>query len=323
MKTSKILLFFFLIFSCNEPKPNSTYKPTSSGNINNLLVVSGDDLWDGPVGDALRRNIGSEIYGLPQAEPYFELRHVPTAVFSDFVRRNRIVLKIQTSEISEVKYYKDPYASPQIVTVISAPDQSKIIELIRDKSEEIISTFRSVEFKEKQRRISKSLYNSESIKSLLGIDIKFSSAYRIAKQKEHFSWIRRDTENGSLNLLLYSLPIKNFNDNSSFQEFIIKSRDSISKMEIPGPKEGDYMTTEQSYKPLSFMTELSGASVFQTKSLWKVDGAFMSGPFVNYCFIDTNNNRLLIAEGFVYAPARTKRDYIFELETIMRSITLD
>lgn len=323
MKTLKILLFFFLIFSCNESKSNAAYKPSSSGNINNLLVVADDDLWDGLVGDALKRNIGSEIYGLPQAEPYFELRYVPTAVFSDFVRRNRIILKIQTSEISEVKYYKDPYASPQIVAVISAPDQSKIIELIIDKSEEIISTFRSVEFKEKQRRISKSLYNSESIKNLLGIDIKFSSVYRIAKQKEHFSWIRRDTENGSLNLLLYSLPIKNFNDNSSFQEFIIKSRDSISKMEIPGPKEGDYMTTEQSYKPLSIMTELSGVSVFQTKSLWKVDGAFMSGPFVNYCFIDTNNNRLLFADGFVYAPAKTKRDYMFELETIIRSITLD
>tara|TARA_B100000524_G_scaffold133033_1_gene66199 strand:+ start:818 stop:1789 length:972 start_codon:yes stop_codon:yes gene_type:complete len=323
MKTLKTLFFFFLIASCNESKYNTTYKPSSSGNINNLLVVVDDELWDGLVGDALRRNIGSEIYGLPQAEPYFELRQVSTDVFSGFVRRNRIVLKIQTSEISEVKYYKDPFATPQIVAVISAPDKSKIIELIRDKSEEVISTFRSVEFKEKQRRISKSLYNSEGIRSLLGVDIKFSSAYRIAKQNDHFSWIRRDTENGSLNLLLYSLPIKNFNDNSSFQEFIIKSRDSVSKMQIPGPKQGDYMTTERSYKPLSFMIEVSGVPVFQTKSLWKVDGAFMSGPFVNYCFIDTNNNRLLIAEGFVYAPAKTKRDYMFELETIMRSITLD
>jgi hypothetical protein len=323
MKSLQTLLFFLLIFSCNESKSNTTYKPSSSGNINNLLVVVDDDLWNGLVGDALRLNIGSEIYGLPQAEPYFELRQVPTAVFSGFVRRNRIVLKIQTSEISEVKYYKDPFASPQILAVISAPDQSKLIELIRDESEKIISTFRSVEFKEKQRRISKSLYNGESIKGLLGVDIKFSSAYRIAKQKDHFTWIRRDTENGSLNLLLYILPIKNFNDNSSFQEFIIKSRDSISKMEIPGPKEGDYMTTERSYKPLSFMTGVSGVSVFQTKSLWKVDGAFMSGPFVNYCFIDTNNSRLLVAEGFVYAPAKTKRDYMFELETIIRSIVLD
>ena len=93
-------------------------------------------------------------------------------------------------------------------------------------------------------------------------------------------------------------------------------------MEIPGPKQGDYMTTERSYKPLSSMIKVSGVSVFQTKSLWKVDGAYMSGPFVNYCFIDNNNNRLLIAEGFVYAPSKTKRDYMFELETIMRSITL-
>ena len=124
------------------------------------------------------------------------------------------------------------------------------------------------------------------------------------QSKREFSWIRRDTENGSLNLLLYSLPIKNFNDNSSFQEFIIRSRDSISMMEIQG-QTGDYKTTERSYKPLSSMIKVSECQFFKQKFM-EVDGAYMSGPFVNYCFIDNNNNRLLIAEGFVYAPSKTK-----------------
>ena len=48
----------------------------------------------------------------------------------------------------------------------------------------------------------------------------------------------------------------------------------------------------------------------------------MSGPFINYWIEDKANNRYLIVEGFVFAPSVGKRDYVFELEAIIRSITI-
>ena len=48
----------------------------------------------------------------------------------------------------------------------------------------------------------------------------------------------------------------------------------------------------------------------------------MSGPFINYWIEDKANERYLIAEGFVYAPSVGKRDYIFELEAIIQSISI-
>jgi len=320
-----IQTFFLIItfFACNNSNQKRVYKPSSSGNINNLLVVIDDDLWRGRVGDVLREKVGSEIYGLPQIEPYFDMRQVPTAVFTDFVRLNRIVLKIQISNENRVKQYKDPYASPQTMVVLGAEDADKLIDLIETTSSDIISSFREVELREKQRRIKKSLFNSSSVKTTLGIDIKFSSAYRIAKAKDNFFWIRRDTESGSLNLLLYSLPMKEFNDSYFFNEFIIQQRDSVVEREIPGPHEGDFMITDSSYTPSFFKTKISGINVLETRSMWKIKGAFMSGPFVNYCFLDKKNNRFIVAEGFVYAPAGAKRDYMFELEAIIRSISID
>ena len=280
-------------------------------------------MWAGHVGDVLRENVGSEIYGLPQIEPYFDMRQVPTAVFTDFVRLNRIVLKVQISDESGVKYYKDPYASPQTMVVINAKDLDELTALIKTNSTDIISSFRAVELREKQRRINKSLFNSSSIKTALGVDIRFSSAYRIAKAKDNFFWIRRDTDNGSLNLLLYSTPMKEFNHSSLFNEHIIQQRDSVAKSEIPGPNEGDFMITDRSYIPSFFKTKISGLNVLETRSVWKVNGAFMSGPFVNYCFLDKSNGRFIIAEGFVYAPAKKKREYMLELEAMIRSISID
>ncbi len=48
----------------------------------------------------------------------------------------------------------------------------------------------------------------------------------------------------------------------------------------------------------------------------------MAGPFVNYNIIDKKNNRIIVVEGFTYAPSVNKRDFIFELEAIAKSIVI-
>ena len=68
--------------------------------------------------------------------------------------------------------------------------------------------------------------------------------------------------------------------------------------------------------------QIANLNSFETKSIWQVKDAFMSGPFINYWIEDKVNNRYLIVEGFVFAPSLGKRDYIFELEAIIRSIII-
>ena len=57
-----------------------------------------------------------------------------------------------------------------------------------------------------------------------------------------------------------------------------------------------------------------------TIGMWEVKGRFMAGPFVNYTVDDKENNRYLVLEGFVFKPSANKRDNIFELESILRSV---
>ncbi|MBN96875.1 MAG: DUF4837 domain-containing protein [Flavobacteriaceae bacterium] len=316
------LTFLLLILGCKDAKDQRVYKPQSSANINSLLVVMDNALWNGRVGDAVRDYIGSEVYGLPQVEPNFDLNHVPMAVFSDFVRHNRTVLKVQMSEDSGIKYYKDPYASPQKMAVIKAPNRQALVDLIQANASTLISNFKDLEFKEKQRRINKALFNTKTIEAALDIKIRFSTAYRIAKAEKDFFWIRRDTQTGSLNLLLYNLPIQDFEDNQEFSAYVIRKRDSIARQFIPGPVAGNYMTTEAAYTPFFKKRLFLNLPTLETRSLWKIEGAYMSGPFVNYAFLDKKNKRLFVAEGFVYAPSESKRDYMFELETVIRSVLI-
>ena len=158
-------------------------------------------------------------------------------------------------------------------------------------------------------------YIINRIREKFGFDILFSSSYRIAKSSEDFLWFRRDTEQGSVNF--YISKIKNKNKPN-----INLIRDSISKKFIPGPIEKTHMSTDQGYIPKSKEFQLTESlKLTETRGIWEVKNQFMAGPFINHMVAHKNNpEELYILEGFVYSPGTTKRDYIFELEAIFKSI---
>jgi len=318
----KVLCLFLVLSACENINDKTVYKPQSSGNINDLSVVIDNELWESPVGESIRSTIGAPLYGLPQDEPQFKLRQIPLSVFSGFVKNTRIVLKVTKGVEASIKFYKDPYASPQRMILVSGMTNQEIIDQFAENEEKITSAFNAYEIKEKQRRTRKSLFNSTAISEELGIGIQFPSIYRLAKQEDDFFWIRRDIKTGTVNLLLYTVPYDETTTKEALANRVIRTRDSIGKKHIQGPVEGSYMTTEKAYTSFFGKDKVANLNSFKTKSIWQVKDAFMSGPFINYWIEDKANSRFLIAEGFVFAPSVEKRAYVFELEAIIQSISI-
>ena len=311
MKKTAIILFFLITaLSCSDNQQKLL--PASSGNINNISVVTNDELWEGAVGEVIRENFGRPIYGLPQIEPIFSLSHIPSKVFSGFATKSRTILKIDVSENEGVFNFKNTYASPQRIIQITANSPDKIIEIINENLNSIYSTMYFNEIQEKQRRISKNLNKTQAIKKNTGVSLKFPSAYRVAKADTNFVWIRRDIETGSVNLFIQR-------QRNQTEQSIIEKRDSISKIYIPGPVENTYMSTDLIYTPNTQQINVGGKQVFETRGLWEIEGQFMAGPFLNFQ-IKLGDNDFIMLDGFVYSPGSTKREYIFELEAIMRSL---
>ena len=311
MKKTAIILFFLITaLSCSDNQQKLL--PASSGNINNISVVTNDELWEGAVGEVIRENFGRPIYGLPQIEPIFSLSHIPSKVFSGFATKSRTILKIDVSENEGVFNFKNTYASPQRIIQITANSPDKIIEIINENLNSIYSTMYFNEIQEKQRRISKNLNKTQAIKKNTGVSLKFPSAYRVAKVDSNFVWIRRDIETGSVNLFIHR-------QTNLTEQSIIEKRDSISKIYIPGPVENTHMSTDLIYTPNTQEINVGGKQVFETRGLWEIEGQFMAGPFLNFQ-IKLGDNDFIMLDGFVYSPGSTKREYIFELEAIMRSL---
>ena len=147
------------------------------------------------------------------------------------------------------------------------------------------------------------------------------SIYKVAKQTDNFVWVRRETQKGNMSVLVYELPLNAFPKDSLKVDQIIKMRDSIGEAHIPGREEGMYMITEKAYAPYVSDVSIVNKQAIETRGMWEVKNFFMAGPFINYIINDQENNRTLVLEGFTFAPSVSKRDIIFELEAILKTIT--
>lgn len=320
----KIIVFLLGLFliSCNSNRNDQLLLSSSSGNINVLNVVIDNQLWEGEIGDLVRQEIAAPVYGLPQEEPLFSIRQMPSQVFTGFARNNRTILIIEKGEEDIVSYKKNVFAKPQTVIFVKGTSNASINELIKKDAQRIIATFKKTELREKQRRIGVSLNKENNISKVLNLRMKFPSAYRVAKEEGSFFWLRRDIKTGTLNVMLYDLPLNAISESDTLINTIIRKRDSIGKTHIPGPIDSSYMITERAYTPFMGKTSIDDKTTYETKSTWEVKNAFMAGPFLNYAIKDEVNNRWIIAEGFTYAPSVEKRDYMFELESILKSIEI-
>ena len=80
------------------------------------------------------------------------------------------------------------------------------------------------------------------------------------------------------------------------------------------------MITEAAYLPYFYKTKLAGQKAFLTKGMWEVKKDFMAGPFINYMVQDSVTKDWIVVEGFAFAPSVSKRDYMFELNSILSTL---
>lgn len=323
MKRFSILfLICITLLSCNDKSSNQRLVPGSSGNINELLVVVDNLLWDENVGETVRDVFAAPVQGLPNDEPIFSIRQMPTMVFSGFATKNRIVLKIEKGKTAATSINEDVFAKPQTLVVVSGKTNQEIIDQIEANADKIISAFKKEEIKEQQRRMGLSLFDTKAIQEQMGIDIKFPTAYRIATQTDNFFWVRKDINTGNMDFMIYEVPFNSIHTGDSTVVDIIKMRDSIGKAHIQSSIEGAYMITEEAYAPYVNKITINNKPTIETKGIWDMKNAFMAGPFINYAIEDKANNRYVVVEGYVFAPSVEKRDHVFELEAILRSVKI-
>ena len=322
----RILLYFLAIFgltfACKE-EGKQDYLPDSVGAMNTLTVVIDNELWKSSVGDAIRENYTAAAQGLTWDEALFSVTQIPPQIFSGSVRNTSSVLFVMEDSINVSHMKSNMYAKPQNVGVIKGKNKQELIDNINSSASEFIDDFKMLEIQKAQQRFTKSLNKEKALVEKFNISLKIPSIYRVGREEDNFVWIDRQIQKGNMNIIAYTVPWDSFQNDSTFVQDIIKMRDSIGKLYIPGediPGKNNHMITEKAFSPYVFPAEISGKKAAEVRGIWEMSSYPMAGPFLTYIINDRENDRKLILEGFVFAPATKKRDYMFELEAILKSV---
>ncbi len=317
-KSVYLLLVTLLLASCRESKSKG---PNSTGRSSEIIVVCSKPLWNGAIGDTIRASLKQDMPGLPEAEPEYTLINVSEKDFSTFLQTHRNVLVVDinpANKKSNVETLRNVWSHPQRVVKMKAGSDTAFFNLFAKYSETIKELFdqnERVRFRELN-----SLNRNYAVEKILaeefGIKMIISKDFYLAKKTSDFVWLRSEATTMSLGLMIYSYPYK---DTAQMNPAaILATRDRYAKLYIPGPLEGTYMITESEfYTPVSQKILFKNLFAIETRGLWKTHGDFMGGPFVNFSIVDAPRKRIVVFDGYVYYPNKSKRSYVRQIESII------
>lgn len=314
-----VFLLSIFLFSCTQKneKPEAI---ESTGRINSLTIIITDQLWNGEIGDSLRKKFAAPVDGLPQEEPLFTINQYPIKALDGNKITSRNIIIVKKEERNNFEIVENEFAKPQNVVHISGNNVAEILGHIEKNADLIIKKFKQTEIEANQKLIAKSLLDDGKIRKKFKISLNLPSTYKCVLEKPNFLWLKREILSGNTSILIYKVPFKTILKDDDLTSNIIKMRDSIGALYIHSKVKNSRMITEESYSPYFFNIIVDGKRTYETKGTWELKGDFMSGSFINYAIMDRKKRKFIIIEGFCYAPSTDKRDLMYELESIIKSM---
>ena len=321
-------LAVFMTITVISCKNSDVYKPNITGNMSEVIIVMNEQIKTSPGGQYLYNMFRQEMQGLPQVEQLFNVSVISPTAFKDHVRLFRNILIVNVSHDIEqegVRYFnpKDTWAKEQAIMDIEAKSLENLNELVEKHEIKILGFFLSAERNRSMNYYRKNCNPSlmKQIKEMFGFDMVIPSSYKAntPKSGENFKWFSLETPLTTEAVMVYTF---DYVDESAFsKEYLLNKRDSVLKVNVPGAVAGSYMSTEYDF-PITYKTlTVNGHETVELRGLWKVTGYMMGGPFVLFAHYDKANNRVVVIDGYVYAPEKPdKRNHVLKVESLLYTV---
>ncbi|MBO4612147.1 MAG: DUF4837 family protein [Bacteroidaceae bacterium] len=291
--------------------------PRASGRPYEVLVVMDKQMWEAPVGRALFQVLDTDIPGLPQPERSFHISQVAPKDMNRTLSifRNIIEVDINPSIYTKtsMKFVRNVYANEQIILHIRSNSNESFIEFVSEHRQDIIDFFTKMEMNrlcvDLNKKYSKLTY--DLAKEIFGCELKAPEELKNYKKGKDFFWTSNNTASGMVNMMMYAYPYEGpetFN-----KKYLLHKRDSVLCVNMPGSEPDMYMQTDTAFtdvKPIVVHHKYA----MEARGLWYMRHDGMGGPFVSHSRVDTENNRVVVVEGFVFAPEKMKRGLMRRME---------
>jgi len=335
--------------ACNEEQLRKDMQilASSTGSIDEVLVIMPDVLWEGACGTALTDVLEQDVLGIPQPEPLFRLIHLNARGFVKHLMRHNNILIVGTldqqnktasmiqQELQRLKSVgkhpknfflkRDVWASPQRVFYFFAKNPDALIQNITTHQQKLIQALQQMGSKQAKANIYIPGINeglTEVMRKDFKLDFAIPNKFKVVEQHPDRIWLRQDDNRAEsiMNIIVQSIPYENEAPLLS-EDLPITWRDALGK-HISSQIEGSYLVSDPVLPFEQKMLTIAGQQGIETRGLWRMKNDFMGGPFLNYCFNDTNNKRTVMLDAFVYAPKKKKHPYMRKLTALLKTVKL-
>ncbi len=285
-----------------------------------LLVVANKDWLKSGAGQSLVKTVEAPIEGLPQGEPNFRVTYInPYAFDGVFKTYANIVLATVERKYAEPKMVvqRNVYARPQVMVHLYAPDAQTFEAYMDAHGQKVLDVLNKNVFLRERAFLQKHYSGSlmRAARQQFGVSLNAPKDVDDLKRGKDFLWASASKQEFRQNICLYTLPLQDLT-----LERLVDVRDSVMKVNIPGRRADQWMETDRRTVTGGQMA-VEGRTVFAMRGLWDMKHDAMGGPFVCYVYPDEAHGRLLVVEGFVFAPKELKRPIIRQLEAALQTVT--
>lgn len=293
----------------------------STGKAGEMILAIDSNYWTPAAIKAIYNVLQQPQPAINQIEPMFDVIQCSNKDFLASFTRHRNVLQFDCKQQYSGNFYeiqKNPYTSPQILVKIRGNNLDSCLALFLQHQDEIIKVMYDNDLARLQNAHRK-LNNPEvekKIKEKFGISMTIPTDYFVGREEKDFLWLCYRTPKNDRFIMIYQTPAYTLNTAN-----VVAKRDSVTKAYIAGAVQGAYpKVADVKDFPLSQNIQLHYHNGLELRGFWDSVRDKMGGPFYSFTMENADNSMCVTIDGFVYAPQEHKRDYIREVEAIVKSI---
>lgn len=351
---SIIVIFIVVCSSCNEDIRKSTgVKPGSFGVLNEVIAVADKEDWNTMIGDTFQYYFASAYPLMPTPEPFFDIRHFSKENLDAEPLRKQLrtyvvlcnlnddesaVTKMVKQDLGEDRFMKirktgeqktslgkDKWARGQIIVYILGRDEDELAANIRENFSAVAKRIHLHSKEQLQARVYANNINlglSSRMKEEFGIDIRIPSDYKkLPKIDNDFTWLRKDTKKAILNIAIKKMPYEN--EEQLSKDYLKELTDEFGTNVDAEDINNILVINDVDLPVFEYTREINGRYVKEIRGIWEMTKDFDGGPFGSYMLHNKKAGEIVFITTFVYAPGTSKRDYMQELEYLVKSINFD
>ncbi|MBQ9436378.1 MAG: DUF4837 family protein [Bacteroidales bacterium] len=325
-KLSFFLLMAAIILIGGSCKRTSSFGSVKSDNFSNgkageIILVLDSSKWTVAQIDELRNFFNQPQPAINQIEPMFDILTFSNRDFTAYFQRHRNIIRFDINPDYAANHFQiieNNWSSPQIYAYFKGNNADTCMALFRANDSLILQRFYENDLKRSQTYFARIQEESISklIKAKFNIQLTVPNHYFVAADYEDFLWLRFRTEKNDRFIMIYRTPATELT-----QENLIAARNEMTQKYVPGAVKGAYpIVAEKLGFPIVKPLSKGNKEGMEMRGLWESVNDKMGGPFYSFTFPSTDGQYNITVDGFVYAPQEPKRDYLREVEAIVKTV---